>query len=485
VAHHLPEQRAQPALRQRASVVAISNAHPMSRVRGRRKASQAGGAAALRVALLGGGEALVSLRKQMATDGHQVVLELDPETVEGGSHNVLGSLTEVAAGKGQAIDELVVLRTADAFSSLPAMLATLKILDLWGIGFVSLEEPWLAHPGSAAAPRDGLGGLSPALESRAAEFLDLSIERLKADNRASDEQRRKATTQTEVGKVVAQLLVLGPYAVAVGIVSQAVLNAALLDPDLLLRRLRDLVSGTNAVSGAVTGAIPDALRGIVFSAISSLVLLVFRGTSTGLRAELGGALFMGLVTLSVYGLAAGFGTGIIGSLVALPGIVLAVVLTFEFSHMVLRITASTEPGAIPPAVGRGFFVRLRRMLAEFGRKANPAAGPARAAAFVAIPLVGVLLSVGAAFTQGGLLFWPARISLYALALWSAWACLATPSAVRIPLWSMLGWATLLLLLSAATTVTAVFAVVIVLLLAGSVFELIFRHAGEETATAPA
>jgi hypothetical protein len=56
---------------------------------------------------------------------------------------------------------------------------------------------------------------------------------------------------------------------------------------------------------------------------------------------------------------------------------------------------------------------------------------------------------------------------------------------RIPLWSMLGWAALLLLLSAATAVTAVFAVVIVLLLAGSVFELVFRHPDEETATAPA
>jgi len=48
------------------------------------------------------------------------------------------------------------------------------------------------------------------------------------------------------------------------------------------------------------------------------------------------------------------------------------------------------------------------------------------------------------------------------------------------------WATLLLLLSAATVVTTVFAVVIALLLTCTVFELVFRHAGQDAAaTVPA
>lgn len=130
----------------------------------------------------------------------------------------------------------------------------------------------------------------------------------------------------------------------------------------------------------------------------------------------------------------------------------------------------------PPGVASS---RVRRLLTDVGRRANPAARPALAVTFVATPLLTVLVFLAAAATDpnnGGWLFWPARIALFALALWSAWACLATPNAVRIPLWSMLGWAALLLLLSAATTVTAWFAVVIVLLLAGSVFELVFRHA---------
>jgi len=415
-----------------------------------------------------------------------VVLEFGPTSAGGGSNGPQGPLAGFAAGDGERLDQLVVLSAADAFSSVAELLATFKVLDAAGIDFESLEEPWLTLRSPAEAQAGGIAGLTAALENRAAQFLDLSIERLEADNRAGAEQRRRAAIQADVGKVVAQLFVLGPYAVAVGVVSQAVLNAALLDPELLLRRLRDLVSGSNAVSGAVTGAIPDVLRGVVFSAVSSLVLLVFRGTSIGLRAELGGVLFMGVVTLAVYGLSAGFGTGMIGSLVALPGLVLAVVVTFEFTHMVLRITASPGgPAVAPPAAGTGYFARLRRRLGDFGRSIDPAGKPALAAAFVAIPVLTVLLFLGAAATNaenGGWLFWPARISLYALALWSAWACLTTPNAVRIPLWSMLGWAALLLLLSAATVVTAVFAVVVVLLLAASVFELVFRHTADETAT---
>jgi hypothetical protein len=442
-----------------------------------------------RVALLGSGKSLATLRRRVALGGRMVVLELDPADSGDPSGGVTGAVARLTAGGNPAIDELVVLRAADAFSSVEELLAALKALDERGIGFESLEEPWLALARPVAATVDGSGGLPPPLEALAAHFLDLSIERLEADNRAVEEQRRRQAIQADVGKVVAQLLVLGPYAVAVGIVSQAVLNAALLDPELLVRRLRDLVSGSTAVTGAVTGAIPDAFRGIVISAISSLVLLVFRGTSIGLRAELGGVLFMGIVTLAIYGLCAAFGTGIVGSLIALPGLVFAVVVTFEFSHMVLRITASSGgAGSAPRAPGRGFFARVQRLLSDFGRTTNPTTRPALAGAFVAIPLLAVLLFLAAAATNadnGGWLFWPARISLFALALWSAWACLATPNAVRIPLWSTLGWAALLLLLSAATVVTAVFAVVIVLILAGSVFELVFRHAGEESATVPA
>jgi hypothetical protein len=437
------------------------------------------------VALLGSKNALASLRRGIALSGGEVVLELDPVVPRGESGDSPGSLTTLTAGDREEIDELVVLRAADAFGSVEDLLAGLKRLDALGIPFESLEEPWLTLRGSVARA-DTMSALTAALESRAAHFLDLSIERLEEDSRASLEQARRKAMQAEVGKVLAQLLLLAPYAVAVGIVSQAMLNAAILDPDLLLRRVRDLVGGSAAVTGTVTGAIPDALRGVFFSAISALTLLVFRGTSIGLRAELGGALFMGLVTLSVYGLSAGFGTGIVGALVAMPGLVLAVVVTVEFTHMVLRITSTTGAAEAMPATSRGFVERLRGRLGEFDDRLRPTGSTARVAAFVAIPLLAVLVSLAATLTHGGGLFWPARIALFALAGWSAWACLATPGSVRIPLWSMLGWATLLLLLSAATVVTAVFALLIVLLLAGIVFELVFRHVGADAAaTVPA
>ena len=432
------------------------------------------------MALLGSKDALASLRRCIALSGREVVLELDPVIPNGDSDNRPGSLTMLASGDREEIDELVVLRAADAFASVEDLLAGLRRLDALGIRFESLEEPWLTLRGSVAR-EDSMGALTAALEGRAAHFLDLSIERLEEDSRASLEQARRKAMQGEVGKVLAQLLLLVPYAVAVGIVSQAMLNAAILDPDLLLRRVRDLVGGSAAVTGTVTGAIPDALRGVFFSAISALILLVFRGTSIGLRAELGGALFMGLVTLSVYGLSAGFGTGIIGALVAMPGLVLAVVVTVEFTHMVLRITSTTGAAEAMPATSPGLVERLHRRLGEFDDRVRPTGSTARAAAFVAIPLLAVLVSLAATLTHGGGLFWPARIALFALVGWSAWACLATPGSVRIPLWSMLGWATLLLLLSAATVVTAVFAVFIVLLLAGIVFELVFRHVGADAA----
>ena len=453
----------------------------MSGDRRLRAESQPAVAAAHRVALLSSRNALASLRHRVALSGREIVLELDLGVARGDAGDHLGALAVLGAGDRGHVDELVVLRAVDAFSSLEELLAGLKALDALGIGFESLEEPWLTLRGPVATAADGMGALTAALGSRAAHFLDLSIDRLEADNRASVEQGRRKAMQVEVGKVAAQLLVLAPYAVAVGIVSQAVLHAAILDPDLLLRRMRDLVSGSTAVGGQVTGAIPDALRGVFFSAISALVLLVFRGTSIGLRAELGGALFMGLVTLSIYGLSAGFGTGIIGSLVALPGLVLAVVVTFEFTHMVLRITSTPGATETEPATARGILGRLRRRLIDLATRARPTGSAALAATFVAIPLLVVLVSLPAAAINGGWLFWPARIALFALAGWSVWACLATPATVRIPLWSMLVWATLLLALSAATMVTAIFAIVIVLLLACSVFELIFWHGSEDAA----
>ena len=192
-----------------------------------------------RVALLGSRKALSTLRRHVVLDGGEVVLELDPSDAGHASGAFVGSLDRLAADDGPRVDGLVVLRAADAFSSVEELLEALKLLDARGIGFESLEEPWFVLRSAAPAPATGAGnGLTAALESRAAHFLDLSIERLEADNRAGEEQRRRQAIQADVGKVVAQLLVLGPYAVAVGIVSQAVLNSALLDPELLVRRLR-------------------------------------------------------------------------------------------------------------------------------------------------------------------------------------------------------------------------------------------------------
>lgn len=420
--------------------------------------------------MLGSRQGLQALRRLLNKTERDVVLELEP-----GQANGLGPL-EVLAADTATISELVVLRASDAFSSVESLVDALKTLDELGIEFDSLEEPWLSRRTSSQRDMDSLRALSPALNQRAARFLELSIERLEADRSAATEQGRREEIRDEVGKVIGQLLVLGPYAVAVGILSQAVLNAALLDPGLLVQRLRDFVSGSTAMSGAVTSAIPDALRGVVFSALTSLLLVIFRGTSIGLRAELGGALFMGFVTVSIYGLTAGFGTGIVGGLIAIPGLVLAAVVTYEFTHMVLRITAAPRTTERSSSAEGSWFAWPRRLLVSVGLWADPTRSATASALFVGIPLLALLVTIAAAVTNGGVLFLPARAALFALVGWSVWACLATPGAVRLPLWSTLAWGALLLLLSAATTVTAIFGIAIVLLLSGMVFELVFRHA---------
>jgi hypothetical protein len=430
----------------------------------RRRPDEPGPSTSRKVALLGSRQGLEALRRSLA-QGRDVVLELEPGT------NEIGALAAAA----ESIKELIVLRAADAFPSVESFVDALKRLGELGIAFESLEEPWLSQRASNQAAADELPEPSPALSRRAVHFLDLSIERLEADRQADADRGRRDEIRTEIGKVIAQLLILGPYAVVVAILSQSVLNAALLDPELLVRRLRDFVSGSNAVSGAVTNAIPDALRGVVFSAFGSLLLVIFRGTSIGLRADIGGAVFMGAVTVSVYGLTAGFGTGIAGALIAIPGLVLAAVLAYEFTHMVLRITAAARSTKDSSSAEGGRLNWPRRLLTSVGHWADPTRSVTATALFVGIPLAALLLTVGAAFTNGGVLFLPARAALFALVGWAFWACLVTPGAVRLPLWSTLAWAAVLLLLSAATTVTAIFATVIVLLLAGMVFELVFRH----------
>lgn len=408
---------------------------------------------------MGSPAAIVELRERLAAGGCDIVEELEPGQP--------GAATDVA-------EALVVLNAADAFPSLESFLGTLQGLGQRGMAFESMEEPWLNALGghTASATSSAQIALPHPFVARASRFLDLSIDRMEADLEAAADQARRREMQTEVGGLLGQLLFLVTYAVVVGAVSQAVLNAALLDPALLSRRLSDLLTGSSQLTGAVTNAIPDALRGIVFSTLSSLLLLLFRGTSLGLRAELGGVLFMGFVALAAYGLCAGFGTGVAGALIALPGLVLAGVLMHEFLQLVLRVTAPAAGSR--PARGTGLLSRARHLLDRLEEWAAPRRSQVSTAAFIGLPILILAVSVGAAFTNGGWLYWPARIGLFAAGAWSAWALLVTPAPVRIPLWSILAWATVLLLLSAATVVTAVFAAAIVVLLAVGVFEMVLR-----------
>jgi hypothetical protein len=268
------------------------------------------------------------------------------------------------------------------------------------------------------------------LERALRQYLEIQIREAQERAAAAQVAKRAAAVRAEVGRKILMLVLLVGYGLALGLASGTQVVNALLDPESLERTAQSAAAGGTAAVSAV----PGALQGVLISALTTLALFLFRGTSTSLRSDLGGVLFVGAVVLSTVGLAAAAFTGTFGVLMAVPGLVAAVVVVAELCRMLIRLHSESATWA--PARWSGAQIEL------WNRRLSPARHGLVAAVFVGLPAFCLVAVVGALFTSGGPLYAPAFASRFIALGWCLWAILVTPAAARIPLWSGLGWGAL-------------------------------------------
>jgi hypothetical protein len=196
---------------------------------------------------------------------------------------------------------------------------------------------------------------------------------------------------------------------------------------------------------AFLAAVPDPVRVIVLPLLSSTALLAFRATTISARSNLGGALFGGLVMLALLGLAATAAAPPWGTLVAAPGFIAAGVILYEFCDTVIRVRALSGPSPDEPQAGIGgppSLVRLFRAAGRYAERLHPARSQWPWLVFLLVPPLATLILVTAVFAYHSNASWfrpIGSVALLSLVGWAVWACVATPAAVRIPIWSGLGW----------------------------------------------
>lgn len=310
--------------------------------------------------------------------------------------------------------------------------------------------------------------VAPDLERLLGRYLELQIADLEDRRRAAEAARQAAAVRAQVGGTITHLVLVLAYAVGLGVVTWSLILAALLDP----RALSEHVHRAVAIGGLALAAVPDALRGLVISTLTTLVLLVVRGASFSIRMDLGGALFVGTAVLALVGVSAAAFAGPLGVTAAVVGYAAALLVVHEFCDLVLRLRSS--PSAVSPP--RTLPQRLLALLVRGSEAVQPQRSGWLTAAFVAVPSFSVVATVAAGFTGGGPLFVPARIGLFAFVGWSVWACAVTPTAIRIPLWSILPWSLLILTLFGFTPVSIILGLAALLMLLANVLVFTLRVA---------
>jgi hypothetical protein len=258
----------------------------------------------------------------------------------------------------------------------------------------------------------------------------------------------------------------------VGEIGTPQLLATLVNPAELGRLLQEAALRLNDV----IGLIPDALRSTVIGAVTGLALLSFNSASSRARLDLGGTLFVGVVVVSILGFASAANTGVIGALAFLVGVAASLYVVLEFFRVVPVLDTAAPGGTAPsPSLLSRFVLRWwsAAPAAQAGRLVRSAVRPGRSRpsliAFLITPPASIAAMVvvtvaDRAGPPGPLLYWVFLSGLVLFLAWCAWACIATPSQVRIPMWSMVGWSCAVLLIVFFTAVSAVFAVAMVLML---------------------
>ena len=294
--------------------------------------------------------------------------------------------------------------------------------------------------------------LPQALEDQLSAYLVLATEALKRDENERAEKAIKDATQKRIVELCTWLALLLGYSILVGFVSSSTLVSSLVDPAAVGRR----IAGLGELPRRYQATVPDDVRSIIFTLVSAAVVILLRVASLSARSALGGTLFLGIATLSLLGLAAAMTTGTGGLLVAAPGLVAVFIVIYQF----LRFLRETVV-----ASGRS------RRLHAIRQSLIPGGDRRRIALFVSVPLVAVIFIGVAASTNShaGFLYWASRLSQIALLVWFVWACVATPPAIRIPLWSVPIWGAIVLTLFTYGPVAVIFAVAVLVVLFANVF----------------
>jgi hypothetical protein len=279
---------------------------------------------------------------------------------------------------------------------------------------------------------------------------------------------------------VAWLLLLGGYAAVLGTASQSLLVGSLLNPQELAQKSNAVLNGV----GQATSAFPEPLRGLLLSGISTVVLLVLRTASYSIRADIGGALYVGVTVLALLAFSAAASAGSLSTLVAFPGLLAVGFLIYEFGVMLQRVRRSNVAGDTPESGAVSASrpaTQMQDVIGTLVAAMTPSRSRRVAVVFLAVPLLCLVIATASFFTEGGVLFLPTRLSYFAFALWCAWAFGVTPAEVRIPLWSIVAWAVLFINQLGDTAVTRVFAPAAVALLLLNVAAVTLRRAAPRMA----
>lgn len=317
-------------------------------------------------------------------------------------------------------------------------------------------------------------GTSPRLQRILEQYLTTRIQAFEREERSRAEQELKtaadAAVRTEVGRMITRLILLAGYSLLLGELSTPQLLATLVNPAELGR----LVQLAATRLDALIRLVPDALRSSVIGGAGALVALSFNSVSFQARFEVGGTLLVGVVVMSILGFASAASTGLIGTLAFLVGILGSLYIVLEFFQVLRQLDIGAGPVGVLHADSSVFSRIAGRLLEDsrvdavrsVGRALRPERSRVATLAFLAVPPVALAAMLAVTIAdQGGppgpVLYWVFWSGLMALLAWSLWACAATPSRVRIPLWSMVGWSTFVILLVYFTPVSAIFALAMV------------------------
>jgi hypothetical protein len=328
--------------------------------------------------------------------------------------------------------------------------------------------------------------VSAELELLLSQYMRLRIDSLRRESeeavarqrREADAARRAATraaVERELGSTVSRLLALATYGLLLGVFGSPALIASIADPKALADHFQ---TTTQALSEAVT-ALPGVPGTIIGGAVTALVVLAFQSTSVSLRSDLAGTIVGAIAVLAALGFAAAITSGPFWAVAGLFGLVGSAYVLYRFFDMLEGLVAVVGGVADEPRRGPSLLVRATLAARTLTAWFTPANRWLRftflSCGVFSIVLVTVTTAVWElGHDHAGYVYWSSWAGQRVFVGWTLWAFLVTPRAVRIALWSQVGWAALVLALLLLTPVSAVFALAVAAMVLVNVTVLVLR-----------